>query len=102
MSYICFSLNSPGLARYAIVSSVNNKGFGSFSHNLTSYFYFLPYPIGYTIGPRALDGMPIAEAFFLAALGRMDLRWKGNKKQHDVAEKPSNGVIVPYLCVLRA
>lgn len=75
MSYICLAMYSPGFARYAIVSSANNNGFGSsFSHNPTSYFYFLLYPVSYKIGPWVLSGPAIAKLNFLAALGRMDVR----------------------------
>lgn len=61
MSYICLSVKSPGFARYAIVSSVNNNRFGrSFSRNPTSY---LNCPIGYKLGPWALIGMAVTKQF---------------------------------------
>lgn len=78
-SYICLSVKSLGFARYAIVSSVNNNGFGrSFSRNPTSYFNFLPCPIGYELGPWVLIGMAIAKLSLTSALGRMNAgrRWQ--------------------------
>lgn len=92
MSYICLSVNSPGFARYAIVSSVNNDGFDSFSsRNPTSYFYFLLNPVGYDIDPWALDGMAITKQFS-SSFGKDGCEMEGGKKRHGVAEKPSRGV----------
>lgn len=77
MSYICLSVKSPGFARYAIVSSVNNNGFGRpFPHNPTSYSNFLPCPIAYKLGPWALIGRAVTKLSFLAASRRMDARSK--------------------------
>lgn len=81
MSYICLSMYSPGFARYAIVSSANNNGFGSsFSHNPTSYFYFLLYPASYKRGPWGAQWNGNSQTEFSSSFGKDGCEIKKKKK----------------------
>lgn len=93
MSYICLSMYSPGFARYAIVSSANNNGFGSsFSHNPTSYFYFLLYPASYKRGPWGAQWNGNSQTEFSSSFGKdgceIKKKKKSGRKQRGVAGKP--------------